>query len=61
VAQTKSKKKKAKREYVWLECSGCGRRNYRTEINVSHGAGKLKLKKYCKFERKHAVHKVRRK
>ena len=54
-------KKKSKREYVWLECSECSQRNYRTEVSVAEGAPKLELKKYCKTERKHTVHKLRRK
>jgi large subunit ribosomal protein L33 len=54
-------KKKSKREYVWLECSECNQRNYRTDISVAEGAPKLELKKYCKKERKHTVHKLRRK
>jgi large subunit ribosomal protein L33 len=53
--------KKSKREYVWLECKQCGQRNYRTDISVAEGSPKLELKKFCKNERKHTVHKVRRK
>jgi len=54
-------KKKSKREYVWLECRECGHRNYRTSVNVAEGTPKLELKKFCKNERKHTVHKIRRK
>jgi large subunit ribosomal protein L33 len=54
-------KKKSKREYVWLECKQCSRRNYRTSVNVSEGVPKLELKKFCKNERVHTVHKIRRK
>lgn len=53
--------KKSKREYVWLECSECSSRNYRTEVSVAEGAPKLELKKFCKAERKRTVHKLRRK
>jgi len=53
--------KNAKREYVWLECKDCGERNYRTSVNVSQGAPKLELKKFCSKERKHTVHRIRRK
>mgnify|MGYP000970276809 FL=1 len=53
--------KKSKREYVWLECSECNSRNYRTEVSVAEGAPKLELKKFCKNERKRTVHKLRRK
>ena len=54
-------KKKSKREDVWLECSDCGQRNYRTNVSVAGGAPKLELKRFCKSERKHTVHKIRRK
>jgi len=54
-------KKKSKREYVWLECAECSQRNYRTNVSVAAGAPKLQLKKFCKTERKHTVHKLRRK
>jgi large subunit ribosomal protein L33 len=53
--------KKSKRENVWLECKDCGQRNYRTNISVVDGTPKLELKKYCKFERKHTTHKLKRK
>ncbi len=53
--------KGSKREYVWLECTSCRERNYRTEVSVSKGTPKLELKKYCKKERKRTVHKIRRK
>ncbi len=56
-----AKKKKGKREQVWLECKECGQRNYRTSVSVAEGAPKLELKRYCKFERKHTAHKLRRK
>jgi large subunit ribosomal protein L33 len=54
-------KRKSKRENIWLECKDCGRRNYRTSVSVAEGTPKLELSKYCKSERKHTVHKVRRK
>jgi large subunit ribosomal protein L33 len=54
-------KKKVKREDVWLECKECGERNYRTSVNISGGTPKIELRKYCKGERKHTVHKIRRK
>jgi len=56
-----AKKKRSKREYVWLECKDCGSRNYRTEVSFEGGNPKLELKKFCKKERKHTVHKLRRK
>ena len=54
-------KKKSKRENVLLECSQCKERNYRTNVSVAEGTPKLNLKKYCKKERKHTAHKIRRK
>ncbi len=54
-------KKRSKRENVWLECKSCSNRNYRTNVSVEGGTPKLELKKYCPNERKHTVHKLRRK
>jgi large subunit ribosomal protein L33 len=48
------------REYTTLECTECKRRNYRTETDT-RGPGKLKLKKFCRFCRKHTVHNEHRK
>ncbi len=53
--------KAQKREYIWLECKTCGERNYRTEVNVQGGTPKFELSKYCKRDRKHTPHKIRRK
>jgi large subunit ribosomal protein L33 len=48
------------REYVWLECTVCGARNYRTQ-KETRGASRLELKKFCRKERKHTPHKESRK
>ena len=48
------------REYITMECTECGRRNYRTQRETK-GTGKLELKKFCSNERKHTVHKERKK
>jgi len=50
------------REYVWLECTtpGCAARNYRTQ-KETRGQNRLELKKFCRKERKHTVHKESRK
>lgn len=48
------------REYVWLECTGCGDKNYRVQ-KETRGANRLELKKYCRRERKHVPHKESRK
>jgi large subunit ribosomal protein L33 len=50
----------AMREYVWLECTACGARNYRTH-KETRGADRLELKKFCRKERKHTPHKESRK
>ena len=47
------------REYVWLEWTTCGDRNYRTQ-KETRGAERLELKKYCRKERKHTPHKESR-
>jgi len=41
-----------------LECTGCGRKNYTKRRNKTHKQDKLKLKKHCRFCRKHMVHKT---
>jgi large subunit ribosomal protein L33 len=48
------------REYVWLECTVCSARNYRTQ-KETRGADRLALKKFCRKERKHTPHKESRK
>jgi large subunit ribosomal protein L33 len=48
------------REHVWLECTGCGSRNYRTQ-KETRGANRLELNKFCKKERKVTAHKETRK
>jgi large subunit ribosomal protein L33 len=53
--------KKSKREWVWLECKECAGRNYRTQISTAEGPPKFELHKYCKKDRKHTMHKIRRK
>lgn len=43
------------REQIILECSECKSKNYSTKRELKNG-GKLSIKKYCKFDRKHTVH-----
>lgn len=45
------------REIITLACSECKRRNYTTTKNKKTMTTKLELKKYCKFDRKHTLHK----
>lgn len=53
--------KKGKRQLFLLVCSDCGRSNYITEKNKLNTAEKVELKKYCKWCRKHTVHKEKTK
>ena len=41
------------RDNVSLQCGDCKRRNYVTTKNKKRTTGKLELKKYCRFCRKH--------
>ena len=52
---------KENREMVWLQCTETGDLNYRTEIKVAGGVQKVELQKYCRRERAHKMHKVKRK
>jgi len=45
------------REKVILACTECKERNYTTTKNKKTMTGKLELKKFCKRERKHTLHK----
>ncbi|QQR80846.1 MAG: 50S ribosomal protein L33 [Deltaproteobacteria bacterium] len=45
------------RSIIQLECTECKRRNYSTTKNKTRTPGKLEIKKYCRFCRKHNVHK----
>jgi large subunit ribosomal protein L33 len=45
------------REIITLECTVCKQRNYSTTKNKKKTTEKLENKKYCKFCRKHTVHK----
>ncbi len=44
------------REPIELECTECGRRNYSTSKNTRKRE-RLQVRKYCKWCRKHTVHK----
>ncbi|MBN2442021.1 MAG: 50S ribosomal protein L33 [Spirochaetales bacterium] len=44
-------------ELIALKCSECKRRNYTTSKNKRNIQGKLEFKKYCKFDKKHTLHK----
>jgi len=44
-------------EIITLVCSECKRRNYTSTKNKRKNPDKLQLKKYCRFCRKHILHK----
>ncbi len=52
-----SKKKTGSVEKIALQCSECKRKNYTTTKNKKNVQGKLEMNKYCKWERKHTLHK----
>ncbi|MHC1787920.1 50S ribosomal protein L33 [Solidesulfovibrio sp.] len=41
---------------IQLQCTECKRKNYATEKNKKNTTGRLELKKFCPFDRKHTVH-----
>lgn len=42
---------------ITLVCSECKQRNYDTVKNKKNDPDRLEMKKYCRFCRKHTVHK----
>ncbi len=48
------------RDNVILACTECKRRNYTTTKNKKTKPERLELKKYCRFCRKHTVHRETR-
>jgi large subunit ribosomal protein L33 len=49
-----------KRLKVTLECTECKRRNYITMKNKNNDRDRIEMRKYCRFERRHTVHKETR-
>ncbi|WP_084171041.1 50S ribosomal protein L33 [Desulfofalx alkaliphila] len=45
---------------VTLACSQCKRRNYTTTKNKKNDAGRIEMKKYCRFCKTHTAHKETR-
>jgi len=43
-------------DIITLACMDCKRRNYSTRKNKKNVTERLELKKFCKFERKHTIH-----
>ena len=48
------------RELVILACEECKRRNYVTTKNKRLTPNRLEIKKFCRSERKHTLHKETR-
>ncbi len=48
--------KKENRLTVTLACNECKRRDYTTEKNKKNTTARLEVKKYCRFCRKHTMH-----
>jgi large subunit ribosomal protein L33 len=44
------------REIITLACTECKRRNYTTTKNKRKHQDRLELRKYCKWCRKHTLH-----
>ncbi|MGI6202510.1 MAG: 50S ribosomal protein L33 [Eubacteriales bacterium] len=45
---------------ITLVCNDCKRRNYDTTKNRANDPDRLELKKYCRFCRKHSLHRESR-
>jgi large subunit ribosomal protein L33 len=54
-------KSKGKVKYAGMVCSSCGERGYVTVRNSMNHPDLLELKKFCKRERVHTVHKETKK
>ncbi|MDD4956119.1 MAG: 50S ribosomal protein L33 [Candidatus Omnitrophica bacterium] len=50
-------KKKDVVEIIALQCETCKRRNYSTTKNRKNSPDRLEVNKFCKYDRKHTVHK----
>ena len=44
------------REIITLACTECKRRNYTTTKSKKNTPGRLEMSKFCKFDRKHTLH-----
>jgi len=45
------------REQITLACSDCKRRNYNSTRDKRKNPNKVEVKKYCRWCRKHTLHK----
>ncbi len=42
---------------IQLQCTECKRKNYATQKNKKNTTGRVEVKKYCPWDKKHTVHK----
>jgi len=49
------------REPIRFECTVCKRINYNSTKDKKKHPDRIELKKYCRFERKHTLHKEMKK
>jgi large subunit ribosomal protein L33 len=47
-------------QIIVLACEECKRRNYSTEKNKKNDPDRIEVKKYCKWCKKHTLHKETR-
>lgn len=47
-------------ELVKMICTECGRENYHTYKNKKKTPGRLEFRKYCRFLRKHTIHREKK-
>ena len=45
------------RNLITLDCTECKQRNYQTNKNKKNDPDRIELNKYCKFCKKHTLHK----
>ncbi|MBL7080971.1 MAG: 50S ribosomal protein L33 [Candidatus Omnitrophica bacterium] len=48
------------REIITLACKECGNKNFTTTKNKKKHTERLELRKFCRFCRKHTVHRERK-
>jgi len=48
------------REKITLACTECKRRNYNTVKNRVNDRDRIELMKYCRWDRKHTLHRETR-
>ena len=54
-------KKEGNRPKITLACTECKQRNYVTVKNRQNDRDRIELKKYCRFDRRHTLHRETRK